>query len=97
MLLGICTPGQNGWYLVTDRTKLSNPLSDVRAALFLDAAFVAPKALIDGKSVNEAVELTQNAFRRSIQKALNSDIQSDNDKCVSYLWWDLKHLKCIPA
>jgi len=27
--------------------------------------------------------------------AANSDIQSDDDKCVGYLWWDLVHLKSI--
>lgn len=41
-------------------TKISQPLQDDVARLFLDAAFTAPKALLDGKSCQEAVELTQN-------------------------------------
>ena len=74
-------------------TKISQPLQDDVARLFLDAAFTAPKALLDGKSCQETVELTQNAYRRSIQEALNSDIQSDKDRCVGFLLWNLKHLK----
>lgn len=73
--------------------KISQPLQDDVAQLFLNPAFTAPKALIDGKSCQEAVQLAQNAYRRSIQEALNSDIQSDKDRCVGFLLWDLKHLK----
>lgn len=74
-------------------TKISQPLQDDVARLFLDPAFTAPKALLDGKTCQEAVVLTQNAYRRSIKTALNSDIQSDKDRCVGFLLWNLKHLK----
>ncbi|MBR3323518.1 hypothetical protein IKG16_01365 [Candidatus Saccharibacteria bacterium] len=73
--------------------KISNPLKDDTAALFLNPAFIAPKALINGKTPEEAVRLAKNEYNRSIRKALTSDIQSDNDQFVSWLMWDRNHLK----
>ena len=95
--MAVGTRGYIGYYerfiMLSRPTKISQPLQDDVARLFLDAAFTAPKALLDGKSCEEAVEITQNAYRRSIQEALNSDIQSDQDRCVGFLLWNLKHLK----
>lgn len=79
--------------LLSRPNHISQPLTDDVAKLFLDPAFSAPRALLSGKSCTEAVSAAQDAYKRSIKQALNSDIQSDNDKCVSYLLWDLKHLK----
>lgn len=75
---------------------LSNPLNDDTAALFLDPAFIAPKALLDGKSPCAAVELAKKAYNKSIIRAFNSDIQSDNDQFIPHLLWDRDHLKaCV--
>lgn len=73
--------------------KISNPVKDDTAALFLDPAFIPPKALVNGKTPEEAVRLAQNEYNRSIRKALTSDIQSDNDQFVGWLMWDRSHLK----
>lgn len=80
--------------LVYDESKISQPENDTTAALFLDAAFIAPKALINGKSAQEAVTLAKREYSRSILKAFNSDIQSDNDQFIKYLIWNRSHLKC---
>ena len=75
--------------------KISNPLEDTTAALFLDPAFTAQKALIGGKAPSEAVALAKKEFNRSIVKALTSPIQSDNDQFVGLLLWDRDHLVSI--
>lgn len=82
--------GYNEKFIVMfDREKpLSNPLKDRTASLFLDAAFTAPEALLNGKSPKEAVALTKEAYNRSITKALMSGIQSDDDQFVGLLLWD---------
>lgn len=72
---------------------LSDPLKDDLVQLFMEPAFTAPRGLLNGKSPEEAVELTQNAYKRSIRAALNSDIQLDQEQCVPYLLHDLRHLK----
>lgn len=73
--------------------RISDPLKDDTASLFLNPAFTVPKALLNGKSPDEAVKLAKKEYNRSIIKALNSDIQSDNDQFVSLLLWDREHLK----
>ena len=81
------------FYLMSQGEKISDPLKDDVAKLFLDPAYTAPKALLDGKDSKEAIKLTQEAYVRSIKQALNSDIQSDHERCVPYLLWNLNHLK----
>ena len=72
--------------------KISNPLKDKTAALFLAPAFIAQKALANGKTPDEAVQLARNEYNRSILKALTSPIQSDDDQFVGLLLWDRNHL-----
>ena len=72
--------------------KISNPKHDDTAALFLDAAFTAPKTLLNGKTPKQAIDATKKAYNNSIAKALNSDIQSDNDQFIGWLLWDRNHL-----
>lgn len=84
--------------LLSNPRRISSPLKDTIAKLFLDPAFVAPAALLDGKTADEATELAVNAYKQSIKTALNSDIQSDDDKCASYLFWNMQHIKsCKPT
>ena len=72
--------------------KISNPLLDETASLFLDPAFITQKALINNKKPKEAVSLARKEYNRSIVKALMSPIQSDNDQFVGLLFWDRDHL-----
>ena len=78
--------------LFYQNSKVGHPDSDNTAKLFLDPAFIAPRALLEGKTGNEAVELARKAYNRSIKEALNSDIQSDNDQFIGWLFWDRDHL-----
>lgn len=76
----------------TFNEKNNNPLEDDTAALFLNPAFSAQRALANGKTPNEAITLAKNEYNRSIVKALKSDIQSDNDQFVGLLLYDRNHL-----
>lgn len=79
--------------LVYDESKISKPEKDKTAGLFLDAAFTAPKALLNGKTIVESVELTRKKYDKSILEAFNSDVQSEDDQFIKYLIWDRNHLK----
>lgn len=81
--------------LIMREGNLQEPLKDDLAKLFLDPAFTAPKSLLTGKTPKEAVKQAKVAFQNSIAAAMNSDIQSDQEKCVPYLIHDLLHLKCL--
>lgn len=72
--------------------KVGHPESDDTASLFLDPAFSVPRALLEGKTGKEAVEYAKKAYNRSIKEALNSDMQSDNDQFIGWLFWDRDHL-----
>ena len=72
---------------------MAKPLNDSTAALFLDAAFAAPKALLSGKTPKVAVESARKEYDSSIRKALSSDVQSDDDQFINWLYWDRDNLK----
>lgn len=75
--------------------KISDPLNDDAAALFLDPAFIAQKALLNGKEPKEAVRLAGREYDRSIVKALRSPVQSNNNQLVGLLLWDKEHLVAL--
>ena len=97
LAMGVGAKGYVGYdqkfVLISNPHKISNPLNDTTANLFLKPAFTAPKALLNGKTADEAVALAIDAYKESIRIALNSDIQSDDDKCASYLFWNMQHIK----
>jgi len=80
------------FFAPTFNEKNNDPLKDDTAALFLNPAFIVSKALANGKSPEEAVELAKKEYNRSIIKALTSGVQSDNDQFVGLLKWNRDHL-----
>lgn len=72
--------------------RASKPLEDEIASLFLKPAFTAPKVLLKGGTPDEAVSAAKNAYNKSIKDALNSDIQSDADQFINWLFWDRDNL-----
>lgn len=81
--------------VIMRQDNLSNPLADDLAQLFLEPAFAAPRGLLNGKSPTESVQSAREAYQRSITAALNSDIQSDQEKCIPWLLHDLLHIKAF--
>lgn len=75
-----------------DSKRTSKPLEDEIAGLFLDPAFTTPKTLLKGGAPNEAISAAKNAYNKSIRDALNSDIQSDADQFINWLFWDRDNL-----
>lgn len=80
------------YYLVSQPTKTTHPEDDETAALFLEPSNAIAYALSKGHSAEEAVEKGRAAYTKSILRAFNSDIQSDDDKYVSFLLWNRKYL-----
>ncbi|MBQ3261257.1 hypothetical protein IJH29_01210 [Candidatus Saccharibacteria bacterium] len=75
--------------------KIADPLKDKTVSLFLNPAFIAQKALTDGKTPREAIKLAKNAYNRSIVSALTSPVQSDDDQFVGLLCWDRDNLVAV--
>lgn len=81
--------------LVMRQGYLSRPCDDPTASLFMEPAMTAEKALLNKKTPIQAVEIAKKAYKRNILEALNSDVQSDHDQIVKYLYHDLIHLKAF--
>ena len=77
-----------------EKGKLSDPTKDKYARLFFEPAIAAPKALVDGKTADEAVEAGVKFYKRNLAKALAStDVQENYQDIAWALWSDMKHLK----
>ncbi|MBQ8985580.1 hypothetical protein IJ076_03520 [Candidatus Saccharibacteria bacterium] len=80
---------------LNDNISTFEPLKDKTATLFLNPAFVVPKVLLRGGSADEAVNAAKKEYNRSIKKAMGSDIQSDDDQFLNWLYWDRDNLVAL--
>ena len=78
----------NDFILVSQPNKVGHPLEDTTAALFLEPSNDVIVSLMKGHSPVVAAKKGRASFTESIKKALNSDIQSDDDKFIPYLHWN---------
>jgi hypothetical protein len=78
--------------LVSQPDKIAHPKDDKTAALFLEPSNMIVTAISKGYSTQEAVIKGKAAYAKSILSALNSDVQSDDDKYIPYLMWNRQFL-----
>lgn len=78
--------------MVCNTRMTSNPIADETAKLFLEPSNAIATSLIKGHTATEAVNKGKKEFAKKIIQALNSDVQSDDDKYVPYLIWNLNSL-----
>lgn len=83
---------QEDFILVTNLEKTRHPMEDKTAALFLDPSNHVVRSLTKGHTPEEAIAKGKKAFSDSIRNALNSDVQSDDDKYIPYLLWNMQWL-----
>jgi hypothetical protein len=70
--------------------KLSKPLTDVTAKLFLEHSQRFTESLIKGNTVEESFKRSKDNLKDNLLKMMNSD--KKDSELAKYLWWDLKHL-----
>lgn len=80
---------------VFDRTKRTNPTQDKIAGFFLDASNIIPFSLLKGKTTNEACNISQNTFRKTIRTLLTSESKADQSSTMRFLIWDMRHQVCL--
>jgi hypothetical protein len=83
---------EEDFILVTNLDKTRHPLEDKTAGLFLEPSNQIVRTLAKGHNVPSALNKGKKAFSESIKKALNSDVQSDDDKYIPYLLWNMQWL-----
>ncbi|MBI5072736.1 hypothetical protein HZA99_02875 [Candidatus Woesearchaeota archaeon] len=72
--------------------KMTEPLADKTAELFLEPSREAMLSLIKGNSVEEAEKRTKNMFKENMIKLLSSEVTKEEASMARYLWWNMKHL-----
>ncbi len=72
--------------------KITEPLMDKTAEMFLEPSSEAMISLIKGNSVEEAEKRTKEMFKENIKKLLSSESRSEEASMARYLWWNMKHL-----
>ncbi len=72
--------------------KITEPLNDKTAELFLEPSSEAILSLIKGNTVEEAEKRTKNMFKENMKKLLSSESTNADASMARYLWWNMKHL-----
>ena len=78
---------------ITDENKISNPLKDRTAALFLEPSNQVMICLIKGHSTEFSHEQSKKLFRQNAIKVANSE--SQDNYLIPYLLWDMQHQVCL--
>ncbi len=76
---------------VYENEKITKPLTDETAKLFLEPSKIFIKSLIKGNTIEESRERSKNMLKKNITKLLGSNMQ--DTAIVRYLWWDFIHFK----
>jgi hypothetical protein len=80
---------------VYEPTKISRPLSDETAKLFLEPSNKLVISLIKGNSVEISCKCSKEAFSDNIQKLLSSEASKEDTNLARYVWWDSHHQICL--
>lgn len=78
-----------------DDHKISRPLNDKIAKLFLEPSNQVAVSLIKGNKSEEASKRSKKFFIRNIQKMLSSEASSESNQYAKFLWWNMKHQVCL--
>jgi len=74
---------------IYEKNKITNPLIDDIAKIYLEPSNELIISLIKGNSTSESYKRSQDMFMTNLKKLLTSEAPST--PAVRYLWWDIKH------
>jgi hypothetical protein len=78
-----------------DPHKVSRPLKDKTAELFLKPATEVVISLIKGSMAGEAADKSKQSFKINMRKLLSSESAEKEASMAKYLWWDMRNLVCL--
>ncbi len=70
--------------------RISTPLDDETAGLFLEPSIRFIESILKGNNVETSQDRLQNMIKENILKSVSSNSQDSH--LVRFLWWDMKHL-----
>ena len=74
--------------------KMSRPLEDKTAEMFLTPANHVVVSLVKGHSAGDATNASKGYFLKNIQKLISSESSVDDREYIRYLIWDMRSLVC---
>ena len=77
------------------RDKVSKPLEDESATLFLGPSNQIPFSLLKNHCAGEANEKSKALLRKNIEKLLVDGAFSEHYRAIGYLYWDMIHQVCL--
>lgn len=83
----------NDFIFVIDETKISDPLRDKTAELFLRPSNQVMVCLLKGHNIKDSHERSKKIFRENARKVANSE--SQDSYLIPYLLWDMQHQVCL--
>jgi len=85
---------QEKFFLATE-DKLSHPLEDKTAFLFLKPSNQLAISLLKGNTTSEANKKSKNLYKKNIAKILIKGSLHDNYRDIPFLVWNMKHQVCL--
>ena len=86
---------QEDFIFLIDEDKISKPLEDMKAALFLEPSNYVIIGLLKGHSVSDANNRSKNLFRKNIEKLLVGESSSENFYAARFLYWNMTNQVCL--
>jgi hypothetical protein len=80
---------------IIDESKISKPLEDETAALFLEPTNYVSVAIIKGHTAGVANKKSKELLKNNIKKLLVGGSLSENYYLVRHLYWDMVHQVCL--
>ena len=78
---------------IIDPDRISDPLRDKTAELFLEASNQVMICLIKGHNIKYSHEKSKKIFLNNARKLINSE--SEQSYLIPYLLWDMQHQVCL--
>jgi len=78
-----------------DPNKITRPLKDDTAKLFLEPSNELIASLVKGNATEECCRRSKQFFRTNMKKLLSSEATKEETAMARYLWWDMKHQVCL--
>jgi len=78
-----------------NETKITKPLEDKTAQLFLEPSNKIAISLLKGNSSGNSYKKSQEVFRRNITHLLTSESSQEGKEALPYLLWDMRHQVCL--
>lgn len=86
---------QENFIFLIDEDKISKPLEDAKAALFLEPSNHVIISLLKGHSASDADNRSKNLFRKNLERVLAGKASSEDRYAARYLYWDMINQVCL--